>query len=85
MYDIVKTEFIYGERFTDLTDLQVKLATWVWWYNNERLHSSLGYKTPIESRKSCEIGVTDEKILNKKYQKFWKKIALQSQKVEINN
>lgn len=85
MYDIVKTEFIFEENFTDLKDLQEKLADWVWWYNNERVHSSLGYKTPVESLKHCEIGVTDEKIANKKYQNFWKKIALHGQKVAIDN
>lgn len=58
MYDILKVEFAYGEEFKDLTDLQLKLADWVWWYNNKRLHGSLGFKTPVESRLSTEIGVT---------------------------
>lgn len=84
MYDIVKTEFLFGEKFTDLADLQAKLSAWVWWYNNERLHSSLGYQTPVESRQSCEIGVTDEKIANKKYQKFWKKVTVHGQKVYVD-
>lgn len=84
MYDIVKTEFLFGEKFTDLADLQAKLSAWVWWYNNERLHSSLGYQTPVESRKSCEIGVTEEKIANKKYQKFWKKVTVHGQKVYVD-
>ena len=85
MYDIVKTEFVFDESFKDLNDLQAKLSAWVWWYNNERLHSSLGFKTPVESRDSCEIGVTDDKIANKKYQKFWKKISVHGQKVEVDN
>lgn len=72
------------ESFADLSDLQGKLAAWVWWYNNERLHSSLGYKTPVESRKTCEIEATDEKIANKKYQKFWKQVAVHGQKVEVD-
>jgi len=30
---------------------QVELATleWVWWWNNQRLHSELDYRTPIEA------------------------------------
>ena len=30
---------------------QVELATleWVWWWNTSRLHSELGYRTPLES------------------------------------
>jgi len=84
MYDIVKTEFIYDEHFRDTMDLQNKLGSWVWWYNNERLHSSLGYKTPVESRESCEVGVTPDKLANKKYQKFWRDVALHGQKVKVD-
>jgi len=30
---------------------QVELATleWVWWWNNQRLHSELDYRTPTEA------------------------------------
>jgi putative transposase len=83
MYDIIKTEFIYGEKFNDLDDLQTKLSGFVWWYNNERLHSSLGYIPPVESRKINEIGVTSDKMANKSYQKFWKKISVHNQKIKI--
>lgn len=84
MYDIVKTEFVFDEKFADLEDLRSKLSSWVWWYNNERLHSSLGYKTPVESRKTCEIGVTSDKLANKKYQKFWRNVAIHGQKVKVD-
>jgi putative transposase len=32
---------------------QVELATleWVWWWNSQRLHSELDYRTPIEAKK----------------------------------
>jgi transposase InsO family protein len=85
MYDIVKTEFIYEERFTSPKDLQDKLSAWVWWYNNERIHSSLGYITPVESREAGEIGVTEEKLANKSYQNFWKKVSLHTQKISIES
>lgn len=39
---ILKTEFVYRERFSDLRDLQVKLSDYVNWYNNFRIHSTLG-------------------------------------------
>jgi len=57
MYDILKTEFVYDEIFTSLENLQKRLADWVWWYNNKRLHGSLGLIPPVKSRESCEIGV----------------------------
>lgn len=49
-YSIVKTEFVFDETFSDLNDLRIKLASWVYWYNNHRLHGSLGMKTSVESR-----------------------------------
>lgn len=56
MYDIVKTEFVFEETFANVEDLQSKLGAWVWRYNKERIHSSLGYITPVES---CEIAYAD--------------------------
>ena len=34
MYDIVKTEFVFGEDFKSTEDLRQKLGELVWWYNN---------------------------------------------------
>lgn len=49
---ILKTEFVYRERFSDLRDLQIKLSDYVHWYNNFRIHSTLGYMSPVEFRKA---------------------------------
>ena len=48
----LKAEFVYQEQFSGLYDLQVKLNDYVWWYNNERMHSTLGYMSPVEFRKA---------------------------------
>ena len=47
----MKTEFIYQNRFETLEELQLELAEYVYWYNNLRIHGSLGYLTPMEYRK----------------------------------
>lgn len=47
-----KAEFVYREQFSGLYDLQVKPSDYVWWYSNERLHSTLGYMSPVEFRKA---------------------------------
>lgn len=47
---IMKTEFIYQNKFETLEELQLKLAEYTYWYNNIRLHGSLGYLTPMEYR-----------------------------------
>ncbi len=44
----LKFEFVYQNRFNTLEELERELGGHIWWYNNERLHSSLGYKTPFE-------------------------------------
>ena len=47
---ILKAEFVYRERFSTLRELQAKLSDYVNWYNNFRLHSTLGYMSPVEFR-----------------------------------
>lgn len=49
---ILKAEFVYRETFCTTRELQVKLADYVHWYNNFRMHSTLGYMTPVEFRKA---------------------------------
>ena len=44
-FKVVKTEFVYNERFGALEGLQYKLADYVNWFNNHRIHSELGYLT----------------------------------------
>lgn len=49
-FKIIKTEFVKGQTFDSLEELQYKLADYVNWFNNHRIHSSLGYLTPYEYR-----------------------------------
>ncbi len=52
MYNILKTEFIKGKTFLSLEHLYVELVDYINWYNNHRLHGSLGHLTPTEYRES---------------------------------
>lgn len=47
-FKTIKTEFVKGESFKTLEELRYELMDYVNWFNNHRLHSSLGYQTPIE-------------------------------------
>lgn len=49
-YKIIKTEFTFNKRFESLEELELELFDYVNWYNNIRIHGSLGYKTPVEFR-----------------------------------
>lgn len=53
----LKVEFIYQHKFTDLEELQLLLFDYIHWYNNVRLHSSLGYKTPASLRRQSSSTV----------------------------
>lgn len=50
-FKIVKTEFVRNRAFATLKELQYELADYVNWFNNHRIHSSLGYLTPNEYRR----------------------------------
>lgn len=47
-FKILKTEFVCNQRFRDLNELQYELSDYVNWFNHHRIHSSLGYQTPIQ-------------------------------------
>lgn len=49
-FKIIKTEFVKNQRFANLESLKLQLADYVNWFNNHRIHSSLGYLTPVEYR-----------------------------------
>ena len=49
-FKTLKTEFVLGTSFESIEELKYKLFDYVNWFNNHRIHSSLGYQTPIEYR-----------------------------------
>ena len=46
-FKVVKTEFVYNERFESLEELQYKLADYVNWFNNHRIHSAGSVKKSL--------------------------------------
>lgn len=47
---ILKKELVYRRAFADLGQLRRELNSYVRWRNEERMHSTLGYMTPVEFR-----------------------------------
>lgn len=49
-FKIIKTEFVRFRRFENLEHLRSELMVYVYWFNNKRIHGTLGYKSPVEFR-----------------------------------
>ncbi len=47
-FKIIKTEFVFNETFSDLATLEYQLFDYVNWFNNDRIHGSLGYLSPVD-------------------------------------
>ncbi len=46
--ECIRTTIFHDQPFKTIADVEYATAGWADWYNNRRLHSSLGYLTPIE-------------------------------------
>ena len=46
--EAIRTTVFHGGPFKTISDIEFATAGWVDWYNQRRLHSSLGYLTPVE-------------------------------------
>ena len=48
-FALFKTELIKKQRpWRSLEQVELATLEWVWWFNNQRLHSELDYRTPAE-------------------------------------
>lgn len=52
-FNTLKQEFLYRHEFHSESEFKIKLAEYTDYYNTERLHEYLGYKTPIEAGSYC--------------------------------
>src|SRR5207237_1735107 len=60
----VKYEEVYLRDYTDGWQAEASLATYFRFYNNERIHQALGYRTPLEIYR--ERGSSDRQPLDEK-------------------
>lgn len=49
-FKIIKTEFVRRRSFETLDELKQVLSTYIYWFNHKRIHSTLGYLSPVEYR-----------------------------------
>ena len=43
-----KNELIHTRRWDNVVEVEIATFEWVSWWNEDRLHQSLGYRTPVE-------------------------------------
>ena len=44
----LKKELVYKTKFETQTQARQEIISWIDWYNNERIHTSIGYVSPVE-------------------------------------
>lgn len=55
-FKTLKTECVYGNKFINQKDAAMEIFQFIEiWYNRERLHSGLGYRTPIQMEELLNI------------------------------
>ncbi len=47
-FKTIKSEWLYRFKYTSTSQLNNSVADYINWYNTERIHSSLGYLSPLE-------------------------------------
>ncbi|PEE06820.1 hypothetical protein COF63_01380 [Bacillus pseudomycoides] len=48
--NLLKTEFVRDRHFASLEELILELNNYVNWFNNIRIHGTLGYLSPVQYR-----------------------------------
>jgi len=61
-FNLIKAEFVHRNHFSNLEELKLHLADYVHWFNNIRLHSTLGYMSPADY-KNQKLTFLSENVL----------------------
>ena len=52
LFGSLKEERLHGQRFKTRRQAKDEIVAWLLWYNSTRLHSTLGYVSPVEFEKN---------------------------------
>ena len=63
LWRTVKYEEVYLKAYQDGKDARGSLGNYFWFYNTERIHQALGYRTPAGVFTSTPVEVTSESVL----------------------
>jgi transposase InsO family protein len=61
--ECIFTTIFHDGAYKDLVDVEYATAGWVEWYNNRRLHSAIGWQSPVQFENAYYAGLTLEEQL----------------------
>ena len=57
--ECIETTIFHNGPYRSLEDVEFATMSWADWYNNDRLHSSLGYTQPVTFEGRCHEAKKD--------------------------
>ena len=55
LFGSLKVERLHGEIFTSVRAAKDAVINWIVWYNQKRMHSTIGYQSPIEFERAWRL------------------------------
>ncbi len=55
LFGSLKVERLHGETFLTVRAAKDAVMNWILWYNRERMHSTLGYQSPVEFEQARQL------------------------------
>jgi transposase InsO family protein len=55
LFGSLKVERLHGEKFITVRAAKDAVIHWILWYNQKRMHSTIGYKSPVEYENAWQL------------------------------
>jgi putative transposase len=55
LFGSLKVERLHGEKFMTVRAAKDAVINWILWYNQERMHSTIGYQSPVEFEQAWQL------------------------------
>jgi transposase InsO family protein len=55
LFGSLKVERLHGEKFITVRAAKDEVIRWILWYNQKRMHSTIGYQSPVEFEQAWQL------------------------------
>ena len=59
--ECIRTTLFHEGPYRDIRDVEYATSGWVRWYNHDRVHSGIGYRTPVQAEAEYYAALNNEK------------------------